>query len=46
MLSTQSVCPERVFMLSPFDTLHMIIVLSEDEDAKYSPLGENSTLFT
>ena len=28
------------------DTLHTLIVLSTDADAKYSPLGENTTLFT
>ena len=33
-------------MRSPFDTLHTPIVLSADPDAKYSPLGENTTLLT
>ena len=32
-------------MLSPLDILHTPIVLSEDPDAKYSPFGENTTLF-
>ena len=33
-------------MRSPLDTLHTPIVLSLDPDAKYSPLGENTTLQT
>ena len=33
-------------MRSPLDTLHTTIVLSSDPDAKYSPLGENTTLQT
>ena len=33
-------------MRSPLDTLHTPIVLSEDPDTKYSPLGENTTLLT
>ena len=28
------------------NTLHIPIVLSEDPDAKYSPLGENTMLIT
>ena len=33
-------------MSSPLDTLHSLIVLSLDPDAKYSPFGENITLQT
>ena len=33
-------------MRSPLDTLHTPIVLSLDPEAKYSPLGENTTLQT
>ena len=33
-------------MHSPLDTLHTLIVLSIDPDAKYSPFGENTTLLT
>ena len=33
-------------MHSPLDTLHTLIVLSLDPDAKYSPFGENTTLKT
>ena len=33
-------------MCSPFGTLHKTIVKSMDPDAKYSPFGENSTVFT
>ena len=33
-------------MRSPLNTLHTSIVLSSDPDAKYSPLGENTTLKT
>ena len=36
----------RVLILSPLETLHILIVLSIDPDAKYSPLGENATLNT
>ena len=36
--------PYRVLMRSPLDTLHTLIVLSLDPDAKYSPSGENTTL--
>ena len=32
----------RVLIHSPLDTLHTLIVLSEDLDAKYSPFGENT----
>ena len=31
-------------MRSPLDTLHTLIVLSEDPEAKYSSFGENTTL--
>ena len=34
----------RVLIRSPLDTLHTLIVLSEDPDAKYSPFLENTTL--
>ena len=33
-------------MNSPLDTLHSLIVLSQDQEAKYSPFGENTTLET
>ena len=33
-------------MCSPLNTLHTPIVLSQDPDAKYSPLGEKTTLST
>ena len=33
-------------MRSPSYTLHTMIVLSEDPDAKYSPFGEYTTLKT
>ena len=33
-------------MHSPLDTLHNLIVLSADPEAKHSPFGENSTLKT
>ena len=33
-------------MSSPFDTLHTLIVESSDQDAKYSPFGENITHLT
>ena len=33
-------------MSSPLDTLHTLIVESEDPDAKYSPFGENTTHLT
>ena len=33
-------------MRIPFNTLHKPIVLSKDPDARYSPSGENTTLFT
>ena len=33
-------------MRSPLDTLHIPIILSRDPEAKYSPLGENTTLMT
>ena len=33
-------------MCSLLDTLHKLIVQSEDPDAKYSPSPENATLFT
>ena len=33
-------------MSSQLDTLHTLIVLSLDPDAKYSPLGENTTQLT
>ena len=36
----------RVLICSPLDTLHIRIVRSSDPEAKYSPLGENITLFT
>ena len=36
----------RVLMRSPFETLHKQIVVSLDPDTKYSPLGENTMLFT
>ena len=36
----------RVLIRSPLDTLHTPIVLSTDPDAKYSPFGENTTLYT
>ena len=36
----------RVIISSPLYTLHTPIVLSADPDAKYSPSGENITLFT
>ena len=32
-------------MRSPLDTLQTPIVLSPDPDAKYSPFGENATLY-
>ena len=32
-------------MRSPLDTLHTQIVKSSDPDTKYSPFGENTTLF-
>ena len=33
-------------MRSPLGTLHILIVLSADPDAKYSPLGENDMVKT
>ena len=33
-------------MRYPLDTLHTPIDLSDNPDAKYSPFGENTTLFT
>ena len=33
-------------MRSPLDTLHTLIVLSKDPEAKYSPSGENTTFWT
>ena len=36
----------KVLIRSPLDTLHTPIVLSADSEAKYSPLGENTTLLT
>ena len=33
-------------MSSPLDTLHSLIVLLQDQKAKYSPFGENTTLET
>ena len=33
-------------MSSPLNTLHTLIVESEDPDAKYSPFGENTTHLT
>ena len=33
-------------MRSPFYTLHTPIVQSQDAEAKYSPLGENTKLLT
>ena len=36
----------RVLIRSPLDTLHTPIVESQDPDAKYSPFGENTTLYT
>ena len=44
MLLTPSLWPVRVLIRSPLDTLHTPIVLSTDPDAKYPPLGENTTL--
>ena len=35
-----------VLIRSSLDTLHTPIVLSADPKAKYSPLGENTTLWT
>ena len=39
-------CPIKIFISSPLDTLHTPIELSQDPDAKYSPFGEKSTLAT
>ena len=39
-------CSLRVLIRFPLDTLHIMIVLSPDPDAKYSPLGEKITLLT
>ena len=36
----------RVLIRSPLDTLHTLIVLSQDPDPKYSPFKENITLVT
>ena len=36
----------RVLIRSPLDILHRPIVKSTDPDAKYSPFGEKTTLFT
>ena len=36
----------KVLMGSPLDTLHSMMILSSDPDAKYSPFGENTTLLT
>ena len=46
MLKTESVCPLMILIRSPLDTLQTPIVKSFDPDAKYSPLGENTTLKT
>ena len=43
-LQTGQLCPFRVLIRFPFDTLHKPIVWSPDPDAKYSPLGENTKL--
>ena len=44
-MTTQK-CPVSFFIRSPPDTLHTLIVLSSDPEAKYSPFGENTTLLT
>ena len=36
----------KVLVCSPLDTLHTPIVQSSDPEAKYSPFGENATIFT
>ena len=36
----------KVLVYSPLDTLHTPIVQSSDLEAKYSPFGENTTIFT
>ena len=36
----------KVLVCSPLDTLHTPIVQSSDPEAKYSPFGENTTIFT
>ena len=36
----------KVLVCYPFDTIHSLIILSKDADAKYYPLGGNSTLET
>ena len=33
-------------MCSPLDILHTSIIQFQDPEAKYSPFGENTTLFT
>ena len=36
----------KVLMCFPSDIFHILIVLSEDPDDKYSPFGEKATLKT
>ena len=36
--------PVKVLKSSPLDTLHTLIVVSADPEAKYSPFGEKTTL--
>ena len=35
----------RVLICSPLGILHTLIIQSSDPDAKYSPFGENATVF-
>ena len=44
MLFTGREWPLKVFMRFPVYTLHTPILQFIDPDAKYSPLGENTTL--
>ena len=38
--------PVRILIRCPLDTFHILIVVSTDEDAKYSPFGEKIALVT
>src|SRR5438128_5641752 len=45
-LYTSPLCPVRVRITDPSDTLHSFIVLSPEPEARVCPSGENATLYT
>ena len=45
MLQTSEETSVKILMTSPLDIIHIRIVESPDPEAKYSPFGENTTLY-